>query len=292
MCVSALEASFSATTIYAGWLDHPEHGVIHVFGYQNRPANLADGPNAMLLHLPAESLNSRQFIPATTDPRLLDRLATACLPSAPVSAGAGTAVDWMGAGEVEVFDHDVYTVVLATNPRLIPEALNQVPANRRPAIGEDLLDFYATRFPAHVILLCCFDNADARKAAPLLLWYRPTDPDTLFMPAVDAHTGGPPRLGEPVPRDHTLVFASGLADPDWGHPVAHAGKIRRKLRVFLPDRVDGVFLTQPPPSHPLSANGDFVLDHADLLERRLDRVRVVSPAGTDPDRPPKTAGTT
>lgn len=275
MCVSALEASFTATTCYAGRLDHPEHGPIHVFGYQNRAANLADGPNAMLLHLPAVSLSSRQFISTKSDPGLLDRFAAACVPSArSVPVGAAT-MDWMDGG-VEVFDHDVYTVVLATNPHLIPEALAQVPVNRRPVISPELFDFYATGFPNHVILLCCFDNADARTAKPLLLWYRPIDPDTLFIPAVDAHTGGPPALGEPVARDHTLVFGSDLTGPDWGHGVDHPGKLRRKLRAFLPDRVDGVFLYPSDSAGSLTANGDFVLDHADLLAGRLDRVRVTA----------------
>lgn len=276
MCVSALEAVFSATTIYSGRLHHPEHGLVHVFGYQNRAANLADGPNAMLLHLPARSLTARQFVSTRTDPRLLERMAEVVTPVAGSARGAA-AIDWMGGDAVEVFDHDVYTVVLAANPRLIPDALRQVPDNRRPTISPELFDFYATRFGDHVILLCCFDNADARAALPLLLWYRPNDPDTLFMPGVDAHTGDAPVLGEPVARDHTLVFGSDELGPKWGFEVEHARKVKRELRGFLPDRVNGVYLVEPPLTQPLCANGDFVLDHADLLAGRLDRVRIAAP---------------
>jgi hypothetical protein len=53
MCVSTDRAEFSGTTLYAGRRHHPQHGLIHVLGYQNTAANLATGPNAMLLHLPA-----------------------------------------------------------------------------------------------------------------------------------------------------------------------------------------------------------------------------------------------
>jgi len=51
MCVSMDQAEFSGTILYAGRLRHPVHGLIHVLGYQNTVVNLAEGPNAMLLHL-------------------------------------------------------------------------------------------------------------------------------------------------------------------------------------------------------------------------------------------------
>jgi hypothetical protein len=65
MCVSTGPAEFTGTIVYCGRRVHPEHGRIEVFGYQNTAANLAAGPNAMLLHLPAQSVTSRQFLSAS-----------------------------------------------------------------------------------------------------------------------------------------------------------------------------------------------------------------------------------
>ena len=64
MCISTGEAAFSGTILYCGRQHHPVHGLIHVVGYQNTAVNLADGPNAMLLHLPTRQLTAEQFISA------------------------------------------------------------------------------------------------------------------------------------------------------------------------------------------------------------------------------------
>ena len=90
-------------------------------------------------------------------------------------------IAWMSAGpqSVQVFDHDIYTVLLAADPTLIPAALQRVPPHRRPTLSPDLLGFYADHFSDHSIAVCCFDNADAQQAKPLLLRYPPLDPDRL-----------------------------------------------------------------------------------------------------------------
>ncbi|MFJ8990748.1 nuclear transport factor 2 family protein [Streptomyces sp. NPDC102279] len=60
MCVSTGEAEFSGTTLYGGRLRHPEHGLIHVLGYRNTVANLADGPLlAYFGSRPADRLSRR-----------------------------------------------------------------------------------------------------------------------------------------------------------------------------------------------------------------------------------------
>ncbi|MFI9729335.1 hypothetical protein [Streptomyces sp. NPDC052092] len=121
MCISTSEAAFSGTIVYCGRQHHPEHGLIHVLGYQNTAANLADGPNAMLLHLPTRQLTPRHFLSAGRTAAVLHRM-VAAVESA---AAAADGIAWMG-GEpqpVQVFDHDVYTVVLATDPTAVPGAL-------------------------------------------------------------------------------------------------------------------------------------------------------------------------
>lgn len=164
-----------------------------MLGYQNTVANLADGPNAMLLHLPTRRLVPEQFVSVGRHGDVLRRMVDA-VAAPPVEADGMAAMDWLGAEPepvVRVFEHDVYTVLLADDPTLIHTALHRVPWKRRPRIEPELLVFYAEHFPDHAIALCCFDNADARQAKPLLVWYHPNDPDQLTVPALDSHTGGP-----------------------------------------------------------------------------------------------------
>ncbi|MFI7322775.1 hypothetical protein [Streptomyces venezuelae] len=266
MCISTAEAAFSGTITYCGRQHHPEHGLIHVLGYQNTAANLADGPNAMLLHLPTRRLTPRHFLSAGRTGDVLQRMVSA-VESAEAAADG---IAWMSADfpTVQVFDHDVYTVLLATDPTAIPAALRQVPPHRRPRIAPDLLRFYADHFPDHTIALCCFDNADAQRAKPLLLWYEPLDPDRLTVPALDSHTGKPPDLNASVPVDHWVLFSTDQAPADWGAPVVYPGGMRHQLRAFLPTTVVGRHFghgqTLP--------NGDFTISHRDLLSGDLDRI--------------------
>ncbi|GGU98879.1 hypothetical protein GCM10010182_14620 [Actinomadura cremea] len=268
------EAEFSGTTLYVGRRRHPLHGAIEVLGYENTALNLADGPNAMLLHLPARTMTPDRFVPVgRRGGRVLAAMVEAVRPLAR-SAGALT-MDWMSYDEpeaVQVFEHDVYTVLLAGDPTLIPAALGRVPEHRRPRLDPALMEFYADHYPLHSIAVCCFDNADARRAKPLLTWYEPLDPDVLTAPALDAHTGGPPDPDEPVPTDHWVVFGTDEAPDGWGVPVGYERGLRGKVRAFLPDTVLGAeFATAMP-------NGDFAIAHDDLIEGRLDRIERLRPS--------------
>ncbi|MEU4745091.1 hypothetical protein AB0G02_32170 [Actinosynnema sp. NPDC023658] len=270
MCVSTDDADFSGTFAYAGRCGHPVHGRIEVLGYQNRVANLAPGPNAMVLHVPAAGMTRENFLSVGRDGAVLTRMVDAVRPPVLMAGGAAT-MDWLDHG-VEVFEHDVYTVVLASDPTRIPQALEQVPPHKRPRVGDALFQFYADVFPGHTIVLCCFDNADARWAKPLLLWYRPIDPDRLVVPALDSHTGEVPDLDAWVRPDHWLVFGTDEVGPEWGHPVDHGRAMRHKLREFLPDRVIGVQV-----AYGRVPNGDFVLAHDDLLRGDADKVGRLRP---------------
>ncbi|MBO2438702.1 hypothetical protein [Actinomadura nitritigenes] len=269
MCVSMDRAAFSGTTLFAGRRRHPEHGLIEVLGYQNTAVNLAGGPNAMLLHVPARALTPENFLALRPDEADVLNLMVDALTPVPVAT-----MDWMGAAGpgVRVFDHDVYTVLLAEDPALIPAALDRVPPHRRPRPDPELMDFYATHFPRHVVILCCFDNADARRAKPLLMWYEPDDPDRVVVPALDCHTGGAPRLDEPVRADHWVVFGADGASGEAWEPVAYPGGMRYSLREYLPDAVAGSYVSGAAP------NGDFAIAYDDLLAGRLDRVERLAPS--------------
>lgn len=278
MCVSMDLAEFSGTILYAGRRRHPEHGLIEVLGYQNTAVNLAGGPNAMLLHVPARTLSPDHFLTVRDDEAGVLNLMVDAL--APRAASAGiAAMDWMDGGEpaVRVLEHDVYTVLLAEDARAIPAALERVPEHRRPRPDPELMAFYASCYPDHVIILCCFDNADARRAKPLLMWYEPRNPELLAVPALDCHTGGAPDLDAPVATDHWVIFGAddvldGAAVGP-AEPVAYPGSMRYSLREYLPDRVTGRHFSGP------ERNGDFAIRHADLLGGHLDRIERLAPSG-------------
>ena len=40
-------------------------------------------------------------------------------------------------------------------------------------------------FPGYPVALCCFDNTEARESEPLLLWYKPMNPDRFVLPGLD-----------------------------------------------------------------------------------------------------------
>lgn len=272
MCISAGAAELSGTILFGGRRLHRVHGWVEVLGYQNTAVNLAAGPNAMLLHLPARKLTSAQFLSVGRCDHVLRDMAAAVQ-----SAGAGRSLsvdmDWMGGGRVEVFEHDIYTVVLAERATDISRALDQVPEHKRPAINRDLLTFYTDLFPRYPVALCCFDNTEAMQAKPLMLWYRPLDEDRLVLPAIDCHTGAAPDIGADVRTDHTVIFATDRAIEGWGEPVTYsqAGQMRHDLRAFLPAQVRGGRFEEIMP------NGDFAIAHDDLVRGELDRIERLVP---------------
>jgi hypothetical protein len=266
-------AEFSGTTLYGGRLRHPEYGLIHVLGYQNTAVNLADGPNAMLVHLPAKEMTQHNFVSVGRSSDVLTRMVDAVRP-VPVAARG---MDWMGWNDepqVEVFEHDIYTVLLATDPTALPDALSRVEPRKRPQLDPRLLRFYADHYPEHAIAACCFDNTEAAQAKPLIMWYPPLDPDRLVLPALDCHTGEPPAPDSEVSVDHWVVLGTDEAPQDWGEPVEYGDDMRHGLRELLPDAVVGTYVGGTLP------NGDFAIDHRDLLSGDLNRIRRAWPVGT------------
>jgi hypothetical protein len=273
MCVCAGAAELSGTILFAGRRLHPVHGRIEVLGYQNAAVNLSTGPNAMLLHLPARKVTSAQFLDVGHCDRVLRDMAAAAIPALRPSRSRSAGADWMSGGLVEVFEHDIYTVVLADHATDISHALARVPERKRPAVSRELLTFYADCFPRHPVALCCFDNTEAMQAKPLMLWYRPLDEDRLVLPAIDCHTGAAPDLAAEVRTDHTVIFATDRATEGWGEPVhySQAGQMRDELRAFLPSHVLGKQFTETLP------NGDFAIAHEDLARGDLGRIERLVP---------------
>ncbi|GLZ04026.1 hypothetical protein Acsp03_14920 [Actinomadura sp. NBRC 104412] len=277
MCVAAAPARFTGTILYHGLRNHPEHGRVHVLGYQNTAQNLASGPNAMLLHLPAKGMTQANFIDTSGCSRVLRDMLDAVRPfsygrgpGAPAGAAPG------GPPPVQVFDHDIYTVVLATDPTLIPDALRLVPEHKRIPVNRPLFDFYAALYPDYAVALCCFDNREAMAANPLLMWYEPHDPGRFALPAIDCHTGAVPDLAASVLTDHWVILGTDEAPPDWGAPVFYTQPRTAPVAAFLPDRVIGTAFNGWQP------NGDFVISHDEVLRGEPGLLRRIAPGWAPP----------
>lgn len=285
MCVAAAPAHFSETILYHGRSDHPSYGPVHVLGYQNTAVNHASGPNAMLLHLPGAGMTSANFVDTRGCRYILRDMARALTPAA-AGYGAAPGGPASRAPAVQVFEHDIYTVVLAANASLIPPALAQVPPDRRVAANRALFDFYAEFYPEHAVALCCFDNRDAARSAPLLLWYSPLRPDRWELPAVDCHTGGVPTIGTPVGVDHWVILGVDSPVPSpWPWTSAsmswNEDELASPAGPFLPASVVGRTYTG------LEPNGDFVIDYADVVAGRPEGMRRAGPGGAAlPAAPP------
>jgi hypothetical protein len=264
MCVSTGEAEFSGTIVYCGRQHHRVHGC-----YENTAVNLTDGPNAMLLHLPTRQLTPRHFLSAGRTGDVLHRMVAAV----ERVAAAADDIAWMSAEPqtVQVFNHDVYTVLLADDPTAVLAALRQVPLHRRPDLKPALLRFYADHFPNRTIAVCCFDNADAQRAKPLLLWYTPLDPDRLTVPALDSHTGKAQDLNAAVPVDHWVLLSTDQAPPAGAPPSTTPGTCVTACdpSTAAVGRHYGEGQALP--------NGDFAISHRDLLAGDLDRIERLQP---------------
>jgi hypothetical protein len=271
----------SSTVLYAAEVPW-EGALVHVLGYQNVVANGGgllsrllrhQTGNAMILPFPAEpgSMTEANVVATEACPNILQDM----------SKAVSMTLDKMlrgpalGRGQiksiVQVFSTGIYTVVLAQDARAIPGALHRVPSDKRPALHPKLFDAYAAWYPEWTIALCCFNNRRATLATPLLWWYRPMNPERLFAPALDCHTGKVPDLRATVKVDHAMVFASPeLADK--GLHVSYEDDIPATVAPFVSERVIGSYF------HKKLPNGDFVCDVADVRRGLFSPRRELPPA--------------
>jgi hypothetical protein len=263
MCVSVAKARLTGTTVFLGETDHRDLGLVNVLGYQNTVVNLASGPNAMILHFPTSELMTQENILDTSECRnILKDMVEAIQPSQ--SRAKSLSFDAVRLTRPVVFNHDIYSVVLANDPRDVLSVLDQVPSNKRPPLNSELFDFYADRFRSSrpwPVAVCCFDNKEAKKAAPLLWYYQPFYKDLFFVPALDAHDGGLP-TEEAVEVDHHVIFGSPRLQ--YGSPVSYRDQVPSRVREFLPDRVIGKHFSGRQP------NGDFVGSKQKIIGTGID----------------------
>jgi hypothetical protein len=278
MCVSLAPATFSSTRLYAGEVSINGR-TLHTLGYQNTvqdsqrvvtPASPAPDAwakafgdralpeatgNAMFLPFPAVpgTMNHLSVVDTSTCPNFLKDMEEQTRPRSRGVMKGGDALDFsVGMAKAIVFDHDIYTVVLANDPRAIPEALSRVPVDKRPAINKEIFDAYAQWYKQWTFALCCFNNKNKAEAKPLLWAYQPMFADYLFLPALDAHDGKAPNLKAKVDVDHAM-FVGSYHNLNRGTTIRFTDDaIAPSVRPYLQDRVFASFCKTP------EINGDFI----------------------------------
>lgn len=266
MCITLHASRLTGTKIYAGEAKR-DGKYVHVLGYANNAENNHHGPNAMVLPIPTLSfakenaIDTRQFrgflgdiAEATKEPNLFKSAR---------GRGGDVTKGMRGLG-AEVFAVGGYTVVTASDPMAIAEALDRVPANKRPELNQAVLDTFAENYPGWPIAVCCWDGSI--KPEPLLFWYEPMMTDRLFAPALDAHGGRPPVRGEMVNVDHVVMFGSTLRP--MGYTPVHYREMQRIPPadfMLLPPKAVGRAISDR------TENGDFwyftsSFEHAEAVE--------------------------
>lgn len=266
MCVTLGPADLGKTKIYMGEATHPQHGDVHVLGYQNQPVDQqtsVQGGNAMLLHVPAEEPLTGENLIDMGDDKWLETLCEVMDRRNFEPARRGGARSF-SPPPVMVIQHGIYHVVLASVPTLIPSALEQVPVEKRPVLNQAIFEWYAQHLPRANVVLACFNKRDVIRdiqnretAPPIWLWYRPHDPRWLTAPGIDAHDGNPPDLYTQVKVDSSIVIGTRQGHPRIGigfERVRETKAVPPAFESFVPGRLRAGDFRGP------YQNGDYRID--------------------------------
>lgn len=232
MCITALDAYLADTYVGVWDIDHPTLGYRHVLAYQNTPTNLANTPNCMLLHIPTQNpLVPSCLLDTANDSGFLEQMAESILPPPPNAArGIGLSKPNY------VVEMGIYHIALINqlSPSAWQEAKRQIPVHKQPTIGEEFIQFYAEQFPSYALVICCFDNRDAKKASPIMLHYVPQFPNTFHFPTLDSH-GKVPKIGAKHRFHQVIVTGSQqLKKRGNGFEAFNLKGVSKALVPFLP----------------------------------------------------------
>lgn len=254
MCMSSEPAHFSDTRLYVGRAVHKKQDV-HVLCYQNKA--ISETPNCMILPFPAkEPMTAENIIDTSESPRLLEDMADACRVFTK-SIRRSLSLDsysFNSAPVVQVFESGSYTVLLSESCQGMPAALSLVDEKKRPKISKEMLDGMEKLYPNHHFAICCWQGSV--EAEPLLWYYVPQNPDSLFFPTMDAHDGKPPVVDSMVYVDAWYLTKS----EEKGNKVYY-GKYPQGYQHLLPINVVGTSIRRALP------NGDFTMTDEGWLER-------------------------
>lgn len=250
MCITVGAAELEKTILLAHSVEQ-EGCTLNVLGYQNVAKNRDRGPNAMVLPFPAaRPMSQENCIDLTGHADLFKRYAELVRP-----VQRGRALTKGGfLNHVEVFDSGSYTVVLASDAKDIPSALERVREGRRPRPHPELFHAYDLWYPGWPVALCCWEGHI--EAEPLLWWYEPLPEyrEQHFLPGLDGHDGRvPDPARKSVPVDHVIVVGSETTGSLGPTATRVRDSVPESIRPFLPDHVYGGAL------HRQMKNGDWSL---------------------------------
>jgi hypothetical protein len=249
MCCTLQPSHQSDTIIYSGRASRAGQTVA-VLAYQNQSRSY--GANAMVLPFPTNEPMGRDNILDTRGAghflKDLDDSSKEQRRSFGYKGLIGARLN--SADSVDVFESGSYTVVLASRPALIQDALVQVPANRRPTMTPEFLEGFEALYPGQPVAVCCWEGR--LESEPLLWWYIPRD-ERLFFPTMDAHNGGPPVRGS-VRVDHTLIWGNptGPYSPHWTSPLPPG------IAELMPNRMSAVRPNGVQPNGDMWATGSTI----------------------------------
>lgn len=289
MCVTLGEADLSQTTLYVGVSKAftADHRDIHVCGYQNKVQNGLVGVfnrwypnhknsgNAMILPFPAipGTMSQKNFLTGMdVCSHVLQDMAEAVNP--PMRSRGDYLTLGVKSPDVEIFELDIYTVILAQNARLIPDVIAEIRKEKRPPLKPSTFSAYDVWYPDWPIAVCCFNNEEAALANPIMPWYEPLRPEFLFAPTLDCHTGGVPNLDAHVRVDHTLIVGADRAPKGKGVKVTYQDSIPAHVQPHLPERVMGRNYWA------LMPNGDFAFRTSQVEEGIFNPVRLLPPGAS------------
>jgi hypothetical protein len=127
-----------------------------------------------------------------------------------VSVNLGDVERMIGApkSRVQHFESGIYEILMSDDLAGIGDKLVDVKPEKRPSLPSWLLPAYGEWYQNWTAALCCFNNTEAAEADPMLWLYQPMYPDTLFLPALDAHDGEKPDLDARVRLDHSVMLSA------------------------------------------------------------------------------------
>lgn len=269
MCLTLSPARITQQRIYSG--ESTKLGE-HILIYGNLPLNVplvggggttrqqanfagvVRGGNAVIIPLPAQhgSLTPDTVIDPSCCGGLLDEMTGALSPQQEPFRLSSTMEPRTYILEKKMYYHIILVPNSSTVLKCFGDLVTSIPPHKRPKPNRDLFEFLADLYPEMGVALCLFSNTNPGKALPLFFRFKPANPEVLFFPALDGHTGSLSTTGT-VNTDQWLVASSDLFARDVGVPVRYPAAASAAVISLRPKRVIGKYINGRMP------NGDFVL---------------------------------
>jgi len=212
----------------------------------------------------------------TTDvPKMLDDVAQALeIPVGPVAASPLAGGSYGGGGDSFVFlQFSIYDIVIAQNPVMLPQVLQQINPLKRPKVNEEVFETLASWYQCPVAV-CCFNDAESGTAKPLGFAFEPLHPEHIVVYTLDAHDGKAPDPSALVEIDHTIFVGSYLADPENCAKIHYRDAIPDHLRPYVLDYAIGATIRDQQ-----LENGDIVFSTGDVRAGNFSGLRSLPPNG-------------